>query len=321
MRVVSLLPSATEILCHIGGAGMLVGRSHECDFPDGLDQVPVLTRQRIDSQSSPAQIDAAVRSSLAGGSSLYTLDAELLGRLKPDLILTQDLCEVCSIDLSTVRTIAAGLHSAPKILSLNPETVEDVLDDILRVGAATGLQGNARSAVVGLRERMYAAADYVSPYLDGPCAAVLEWPDPLFVAGHWTPQLVERAGARHPLNPTAPVAGFGAAAGSQQAARKAGKSIRITPEALVAVIPERLIIASCGASLPQTRIWAQRLTREPWWADLPAVRQGQVALVDGNQMFSRPGPRLIDAYQWLVGWVNERPHLIPADFPWEPFRG
>jgi iron complex transport system substrate-binding protein len=318
MRVVTLLPSATEIVCLIGGEGMLVGRSHECDFPPGLE-VPVLTRQRIDTQASPAEIDAAVRSSLAGGSSLYTIDAELLGRLNPDVILTQDLCEVCSIDLSTVRTIATGLHSEPRILSLNPATVEDVLDDVLRVGAVLGLEERAREAVVRLRERMYRAADYVSPYLDGPCAVVLEWTDPLFVAGHWTPQLVERAGARHPLNPTVAVAGAGAAVGPQQAARKAGKSIRIPAEALVGVQPERLVIAPCGVPLAQVREQAKRLTGEAWWADLPAVRLGQVALVDGNQMFSRPGPRLVDAYEWLVGWMNDRPEVIPAGFPWEPF--
>ena len=326
MRVVSLLPSATETLCLVGGAGLLVGRSHECDHPAGLAHLPVLTAPARALGESPAEIDAAVRGggSPRGGTfpgpdspSLYQLDAELLASLKPDLILTQDLCHVCSIDLSAVRAVAASLSPAPRVLSLNPETVEGVLDDVLTVGRAIGHDAHATAAVVALRDRLNRASDHVNPYVDGPVVAFLEWTDPLFVGGHWVPQLVERAGGRHPLNPTVAAEGSGSASGPQAAFRRAGRSVTVPPEVLAATRPERIVISPCGRTLEQARGDAAELARQPWWRDLPAVRSGHVALVDGNQMFSRPGPRLVDAFEWLVGWLNDRRELIPPGFPWE----
>jgi len=320
MRIVSLLPSATEILCLIGGRALLVGRSHECDFPLGLESVPILTSQRTPDGASPAEIDAAVRAQLSTNSSLYSLDTALLASLKPDLILTQDLCRVCSIDLNTVLALASTLSPAPQIICLNPQGLEDVYDDILRVGAAAGLSTQAAAAVVSLRERFFRASDHVNQFIDGPNVAFLEWTDPLFIGGHWTPQLIERAGARHPMNPTQGLPDSGAAAGPQAAARVAGKSIRVPPEILIASRPEALIICPCGVPLPQVRTMAAALSNQPWWPELSAVRAGRIALVDGNQMFNRPGPRLVDAFEWLVGWLNDRPELIPTNFPWEPFR-
>lgn len=297
---------------------MLVGRSHECNEPPSIGVLPVLTTQRTAPDAPPAEIDRAVREQLAGGQPLYTLDAEALAALRPDLILTQDLCNVCSIDLQTVRRVAETLDPPPRIVSLNPTTVEDVLEDILTVGRAAGLEREALNAVVALRERIHRAADHVNPYTDGPSLAFLEWTDPLFIGGHWTPQLIERAGAQHPLNPTVPDENAGAAAGPQHAYRRAGKSVRIPPEVLVASRPERLVICPCGVGLPGVRALAADLARQPWWPDLPAVRAGRVALVDGDRMFNRPGPRLVDAFEWLVGWINDRPELIPPGFPWEP---
>jgi iron complex transport system substrate-binding protein len=324
MRVVSLLPSATELLCFVGGRSALVGRSHECDFPagpEGVEELPVLTGRRTPPGAAPAEIDRAVRDQLAGGGSLYRLNAGLLAALRPDLILTQDLCSVCSIDLETVREVAAGMSPRPRILSLNPQTVEGVLDDALRVGEAVGLGAEGRAAVVGLRERMWRAADYVNPYEDGPSVAFLEWTDPLFIGGHWTPQLIERAGGRHPLNPTVAEPGSGAAAGPQQASRRAGKSVRVTAEALVASTPGAVIVCPCGVGLDAAMEMTRALAREGWWSELSAVRAGRVAVVDGNQMFNRPGPRLVDAFEWLVGWLQGRPALIPAGFPWRAWAG
>jgi ABC-type Fe3+-hydroxamate transport system substrate-binding protein len=165
---------------------------------------------------------------------------------------------------------------------------------------------------------LYRASDCVNPYQDGPSVALLEWTDPLFAAGHWTPQLIERAGGRHPLNPTAEPPAGGMGAGSQASARRAGPSIAVTAEQLIASQPEALIICPCGVPLAGARGMAAGLARQPWWRDLPAVRRGRVAVVDGNQMFSRPGPRLVDAFEWLVGWLHDRPALVPARFPWEP---
>lgn len=316
-RVVSLLPSATEILAAIGGGHLLVGRSHECDFPhDVVRDIPVLTAAKTSFVSS-SQIDGDVRAKLANHESLYQLDALRLAALRPDVILTQDLCEVCSINLEAVRAVASAMSPAPTIVSLNPNTVEDVLDDHLRVGQAVGLLAGAEATVVRMRERMCTASDYVPHFAAGPTVAFLEWTDPLFVGGHWTPQLIERAGGHHPLNPTVPIDRAGAAAGPiGQTMRTAGKSVRVPPEVLVATRPDVLIVCPCGLTLEQTRQEVKIASARPWWNELPAVRNGRIALVDGNQMFNRPGPRLVDAFEFLVGLLNDRPNVIPVDFPW-----
>lgn len=296
MRVVSLLPSATELLCAIGADDLLVGRSHECDIPRIITDRPVLTAQRTHAATS-AEIDAQVRASLDSGESLYTLDADLLRELKPDVILTQDLCEVCSIDLAAVRRIASGMTPAPVIVSLDPHSLEDVYDDLLTVGRAVGRERESERAMTALRERYWTARDYVNPYLDGPEVGFLEWMDPPFIGGHWTPQLIREAGGRHSLN------------------EPGKKSRQVAPEELIESMPDRLIICPCGYPLAMIEERLHELTRQRWWRMLPAVQEGRVALVDGNEMFNRPGPRLVDAYCWLVGWLNDRPEVIPPDFP------
>jgi iron complex transport system substrate-binding protein len=320
MRIVSLLPSATEILCQIGGAPMLVGRSHECDHPASVLDRPVLTAQRLaptpSGAADPAAIDRQVREQLDAGQSLYTLDAAKLRELRPDLILTQDLCQVCSIDLASVRAVAATLDPVPAIVSLNPHTVEDVLEDHITVGRAAGLEAAATEQVSTLRERMYQAIEHVNAFVDGPNVAFLEWTDPLFIGGHWTPQLIERAGGSHPLNPPVPDMESGTATGMQQAYRKAGKSVRIPPEVLVASRPDVVIICPCGVPLAGAREMARELASLPWWDRLPAAASGSVFLVDGNQYFNRPGPRLVECLEFLVGVLNGRPELIPPGFAW-----
>lgn len=325
MRVVSLLPSATELLCAAGGRGLLVGRSHECDHPADLRDVPILTAARTDPRQDAAAIDAQVRAMAGAGEALYTLDAERLGALRPDLILTQDLCHVCSIDLGAVQRTAADFRRRglcdPAILSLNPGTMEDVLDDLIRVGDAAGLATGAVRAAAGLRERLHNAQSLVNPYDDGPVVAFLEWTDPPFIAGHWTVQLIERAGGRHPLNPTVAAEGFGSAAGLQQGSRRAGHSIAVAPAALAATMPRWLVVCPCGLGLDAAWEATGALARQGWFADLPAVRAGRVAVVDGNQMFNRPGPRLVDAFEWLVSLLQGCPDLCPPGFPWRPWSG
>ena len=302
MRVVSLLPSATELLDAVTGddlPSMLVGRSHECDAPAGIAQVPVLTRARTHGGASAA-IDAEVSASLASGGSLYELDERLLAELAPDVILTQSLCDVCSIDLRTVERVAAGLPKKPVVVNLDPKSVFDVFDDLLRVGEAVGRGGAAERAMVALRARYWTAVDFVNPYVPGPEVLFLEWTDPPFCGGHWTPALIEAAGARHSLN----------AAGA--------KSRRVTPEEILECAPERVVICPCGFDLARTRAEYGLLQKTRWWPLLPAVMEakpGAIALVDGNQMFNRPGPRLVDAFEWLVAWVNDRPELVPPGFP------
>ena len=301
MRVVSLLPSATELLCAAGGGGLLVGRSHECDFPAELAGLPVLTKARTHGGSA-AEIDAEVRASLSGGAGLYELDERTLAELRPDVILTQSLCEVCSIDLRTVERVAAGLAKPPKVVNLDPKGVFDVFDDLLRVGEAVGCGAQAERAMVALRARYWSAVDFVNPYVPGPEVLFLEWSDPPFCGGHWTPALIEAAGARHSLN-------------------KAGeKSRRITPEEILESAPERIVVCPCGFGLDRTRQELAALEKTRWWPLLPAVlegRPGSIAIVDGNQMFNRPGPRLVDAFEWLVAWINGRDEFVPAGFPCE----
>lgn len=326
LRVVSLLPSATEILHAIGGGHLLVGRSHECDFPEVLTDRPVLTAQRTvftgsaDTHRQVADLFASAGAE-GGNASLYHLDADALRALRPDVILTQDLCEVCSIDLGTVERVARKMDPVPRIVSLNPQTLDAVLDDHLRVGRAVGLEAEASACVTALHARFTRAEEHVNPYADGSVVGFLEWIDPVFIAGHWTVQLIERAGGSHPLNPTVPIPGSGAAVGPQQASRQAGKSIRVAGEVFAATRPQWLVIAPCGLTLEQVRAEAEGLRDQAWFASLPAVRAGRVALVDGSQMFNRPGPRLIDAFEFLVGWLQGRPELIPRGFPWEPWDG
>lgn len=332
-RVVSLLPSATELLCLADGESLLVGRSHECDHPATIADRPILTSARTDYAAAQdaraiheqvsAQLSSAQNSEQAEPSqSLYHLDADRLRALQPDVILTQDLCSVCSIDLNTVRRIALTMDPIPRVISLNPTSFEAVLDDLMTVGQAINHEEQARAALVALRERFFRAADFVNPFTDAEPVLFLEWTDPPFVGGHWVPQLIERAGGSHPLNPTRPMENAGAGAGGQQAHRIAGKSFAVEPDAIAAIPFTRIIVCPCGLTLEQTAHETRKLLSQPWFASLPALRERNpaesVALLDGNQMFARPGPRLVDAYEWLVGWLNDRPQLIPPGFPWQP---
>ncbi len=302
-RVISLLPSATEVLCAIGAEDLLVGRSHECDFPPRITDRPVLTAARTLGTTS-AEIDASVREARSqGATSLYTIDEARIRELKPDIILTQDLCEVCSIDLANVQRIAATLATPPRVVNLNPTSVFDVFDDLLRVGEAVGRASDAARAMVSLRDQYWSAVDFVNPFVPGPEVLFLEWMDPLFVGGHWTPQLIQDAGGRHSLN----------AAGA--------KSRQITPEDALEAMPGRVLIAPCGFDLARIQSELHTLTSSRWWPLLPAVLEPNpecVLAVDGNQMFNRPGPRLVDAFRFLVGWLNDRPELIPENFPARP---
>ena len=192
----------------------------------------------------------------------------------------------------------------PRVLSLNPTSLEDVFDDLLRLGQAVGCSAWAEAAVVALRDRYYSARDHVNAYVPGPAVAFLECLYPIFAGGRWTAPLITSAGARHPLN-------------------EAGAPSRVvTPDELAAAAPEALIIAPCGAQRGGGFDWTRRelhlVEQQPWWNELPAVQSGRVALVDGRQMFNRPGPRLVDAFCWLVGWLHGVDHLIPGNFPWQP---
>jgi iron complex transport system substrate-binding protein len=297
MRIVSLVPSATESLFAAGGGGLLVGRSHDCTWPPEAMAAPVLTQPRT-TLATPADIDTQVRDAMDTHGSLYELDTTLLANLKPDLILTQDICNVCSIDRTSIDAAIAMLDSQPQVLSLNPHSFEDVLDDVLRIGEAIGKGDFARRAMVDLRAVWWDTQDAVNPYVDGPATVVLEWTDPLWIAGHWTPSII-------------------AAAGGHQRLVEPGQPSRIVQgEDLLAMQVERLIIAPCGVCIDDAQPHIDALRQTNWWNMLPAVQEGHVALVDGTSSFSRPGPRLVHCLQWLTSWLQARPGLQPPDFRW-----
>lgn len=299
----SLLPSATELVAAIlreaePGTVSLVGRSHECDWPEDLvNDLPVLTKSKIKWTSS-ADVDRQVREELDAGNGLYSLDENALRDVRPDVIVTQSLCKVCSVDYCLVQAIAFNLNPTPEIVDTNPSSIEDVVDDLRRIGKGIGQQSAGEKAARRLQQRIDAASSsslkknlIVNTY-SIPAIAFLEWTDPLFVGGHWTPQLIELAGATHPLNPCLE-------------ARGAHKSRTVSQEEFSEADPDIIIIAPCGLNLKEARAEATALEKQDWWKSLRAVQDGMVWVVDGNQMFNRPGPRLVEALEWLVSVVKK----------------
>lgn len=321
-RVVSVLPSATEILCFIGGAHLLVGRSHEDNYPASITHLPVVTGQTTSFGPQPdgsfteaAEVNKQVSESIGKGDSLYTLDVPRIQALRPDVILTQDICSVCAIDLQTVERVAASLEPRPQVVSLNPLNLQDVLDNILQLGKAVGMSAEAEAAHTSLLERIGAVDRRVaSSSLGGtarrPSVAFIEWSDPIFVGGHWTPQLIERAGGAHPLNP-APSHGEGA-----------GKSFAVGAEVVVGSAPEVVIVCPCGLDLELAAREAGRLRQMPWFKRLPAAAasEARVLVVDGDAQFNRPGPRLVDALEWLASVLaplrEGTPGVLPGGRAW-----
>lgn len=285
MRIVSLLPSATEILFAIGAGPDVVGVTHECDFPEAAKSLPALTSSALPSSGDAAEIDRHVRRSLHSGSSLYHLDAELLERLSPDLIVTQELCAVCAVSYGIVDRAARRLTSDPRIISLEPSSLEDVYANIRTLGKLTAQMDGADALVSSLKTRVEAVRRRVQG-APKPRVLVLEWTDPPMSAGHWTPELIEIAGGRPVLcNPGA-------------------NSVALTWESIADADPDIIVVAPCGFDVPKTNDAVMRLEPNAQWSNLRAVRSGNVALVDGNAYVSRPGPRLVDTAEIFASiWV------------------
>ncbi len=282
-RIVSLLPSATEIVCALGLADSLVGVTHECDYPHGVDRRPQLTASRISRQMmSSAEIDHAVRSQLDGHGSIYDLDEVLLRSLAPDLILTQELCDVCAVSYRTVQQAARRLDTDVTVLSLEPTTIADILANIVTVGEMTGRKAEADALVDGLRVRLDALAVSLRGVTHRPRTLVLEWLEPPFAPGHWVPEQVAVAGG----DP-----GFGTAG---------GVSRTTTAEEISAYAPEAIVLAPCGFYAADTLRELPRTRLPLGWPELPAVRDGNVWAVDATSYFSRPGPRVIDGTEILA---------------------
>jgi iron complex transport system substrate-binding protein len=285
-RIVSLLPSSTEICFALGLGDRVVGVSHECDFPSEASGRPVLTSPKVDAHATSAEIDRQVRALVAGGLSVYRIDDDRLRELRPDLILTQDVCEVCAVSFEEVREATTRLLGAEaSILSLSPLTLADVLDDILKVGRAAGVEAAAHRLVTDLRARLDALRAETAP-LPRPRVLVLEWLSPPMVAGHWTPELIRIAGGEpilgHDGAPTGPV----------------------DWAAIVDAEPEVVLIAPCGFRVEQSLRELPALAALPCFAELPAVRAGRVAVADGNAFFNRPGPRLVESAEIAAAAIH-----------------
>jgi iron complex transport system substrate-binding protein len=280
-RIVSLLPSATEILCALGCTERLVGVTHECDFPDAARVKPQLTSSALPQLASSAEIDRHVRASVHAGSSLYALDAAALERLAPDLIVTQELCAVCAVSYEIVARAAKQLRGDPRIVSLEPSSLDDVYANIVTLGDLTGTAAAATGLVTELRER----ATRLERALAGrpkPRALVLEWSDPPMSGGHWTPGLIELAGGTAVLgNPGA-------------------NSQTLEWTAIAAADPDVIVVAPCGYGIDAALAAAAQLESNAVWRSLRAVQTGRAFVLDGNAYLNRPGPRLIDTAEFLA---------------------
>jgi iron complex transport system substrate-binding protein len=283
MRVVSLLPAATEIVFALGAGDMLVGRSHECDFPAAARERVGCTSSKLDAAGTSYAIDARVRATLQKGLSIYRVDAETLDRLRPDVILTQTQCDVCAASLRDVEAALATLvGSRPRIVALAPASLADVWGDVVRIAAALGVRERGEALAASLAARVDAITAKLPPSGTNPRVACVEWIEPLMAAGNWVPELVERAGGTNL---------FGAAG---------AHSPWLEYETLLAADPDTVVVMPCGWDVARARAELPALTTRPGWSELAAVRAGRVFLVDGNQYFNRPGPRLVESIELLA---------------------
>ena len=321
-RIVSLLPSATEIVCALGLEERLVGVTHECDYPPSVRDKPKVTVTHIPTDATSAEIDGLVHQQLSNQEALYSLDTAVLRDLRPDLIVTQTLCDVCAVDDFEVKQALKKFDAPPKVLYLEPTRLDGVLENILQVGRAAGAANEARSVVLGLRqriERVRATAREPAGDSSGhdptgrirvaaragrgdagdalPKVVVLEWLDPLFSCGHWTPELVAIAGGVEPL------------------ARPGERSREIKPDELASADPDLILIACCGFGVERTLEEVPSFLKQPQIVQLRCVRDENVFVTDGSAYFSRPGPRLVDSLELLAHTIHPRRSPLPAGVP------
>ena len=287
MRIVSLLPSATEIICAIGLADELVGVTHECDYPPEAVGKPIITRSVQDlSTSSSRDIHRLVSAAVHGGSSLYALDEAALEAARPDLIVTQELCRVCAVSYREVNEVARAIDADITVVSLEPTSIEGIFNTITTVGAMAEAEDAAIDLVESLRERLGAVEAHVEARRDAgrhsPRVVGLEWLDPPFAVGHWVPEQIRRAGGWDLL-------------GADGEA-----SVQTTWDAIGEVDPEMLLLMPCGYHLAETVAEWARVPRPPGYAELTAVDRDQIFAIDGSAYFSRPGPRVIDGIELLA---------------------
>ncbi len=303
-KIVSLLPSATEILAALGLSDFIIGRSHECDYPPGIQTRPICTTARLNTQRPSGQIDADVQTLLRSALSIYDIKLDVLEQLQPTHIVTQDQCDVCAVNFALVEAAVATLsHPRPQVISLQPDTLTDVWADIQRV--ADQLGADAQPVLTQLQTRVTACQQktHAIPVEDRPRVVAIEWIDPLMGGGNWIPELVELAGG-HNL--------FGAVG---------QHSPYLAWETLMAADPDIIVVMPCGFDLPRTHQEMQQAwATHSQWQQLRAVQQQQLYLTDGNAYFNRPGPRLVDSLEILAEILH--PPLFDAQYKghgWEQY--
>jgi len=287
MRIVSLVPAATEIAFALGSGDDVVAVTHDCDYPEAARALPRVTRSTIPAGTSSRDIDVAVRAAAAEGDSTFHVDASALADARPDILLGQTLCRVCAV---TVSQLPSVMDPSPEIVPLDGDSIAGIFDDIERVGEAIGRAREAASFVASLRERIDRVRERVAG-LPHPTVVALEWVDPLFSAGHWVPEQVAAAG------------------GVELIGRTNARSREISLDDVVAADPDYVLILPCGFDAERAARESRVLIADERWTQLRAVRDGHVLTLDGNAYFSRPGPRVVDGIEQLASALHGK---VPA---------
>jgi len=292
-RIVSFLPSATEMACALGLHDQLVGITHECDYPPSVKEKPIVVSSAVSMATmTQAEIDSIVSERMKNGQSLYQVDEKLLQELAPDLILTQDLCQVCAPSGNEVTQALTALPSKPEILWLTPKSLAQIEENLREIGAATGRLEKADELIASGRVILDHIAERARTASTRPRVFCMEWLDPVYCSGHWVPEMVSIAG------------------GVDHLGHEGSDSVRVPWEDVLAWKPEVLVIMPCGFHLDQVLELTPKLCSRPGWRELPAVQQGRVYAVDASSYFARPGPRVVEGTELLA-------HLIHPDlFPW-----
>lgn len=298
MRICSLLPSATEMVFALGMGDSLVGITHECDYPPEAVRIPHVTRSNIPEGLSSEEIDRMVSSNLTTQGTLYELDRDLLEELAPDLILTQRLCDVCAVAFDRVQEVAHNLSSKPRVVNLEPHSLEDILENVRLVGSVIGASDRAEELIASSQRRIAAIEEKTKSLSSRPRVFCMEWANPPYCGGHWMKRLVDIAG------------------GIDELANADRPSYRIEWEKIMEFAPEIMVLTCCGFKLSKVEQEARGLTRCDRLFDLPAVRNNRVYATNGSDYFSRPGPRIIDSLEILAHLVHpelfDAPKLVDA---------
>jgi iron complex transport system substrate-binding protein len=291
MKICSLLPSATEVIALLGLHDELVGISHECDYPPSIRNVPIMVEPMIPPHGlASADIDKQVRQLVASGQRLYRLNDHLLRHAQPDLILSQDLCHVCAVTPDQLHDALCSMPRQPTVLTLNPSTVLDVIDDVVRIGDAAGRSAEGHRLAAHLRDRLETVHTRIQTISNRPRVVCIEWLSPLYIAGHWVPEMVQRAGGQDVL------------------AQPGSPSRVVTWDEILAAAPDILIVMPCGFSVERTHTeLLQLMQHTDQWRPSPALAE-HTYLVDASSYFSRPGPRLIDGIELLAAILHPSDH-------------